>query len=292
MAMLDELRHFVLIAGHGTFTAAAGQAHLTQPALSASIARLEAFVGARLFHRGAGGTRLSAAGEALLPRARAALAAVDEGQRAVQEVLGLTAGEVRLGAGATACTCFLPPLLAAFRRQHPGIVLKLRETTTPQAKQAIAAGELDLAVVTDASGEHWMDDELVLVAAPDALATARRAPFVTFPPGATSRELLGRHFPDARIVMELSGIAAVVAFVRAGVGVALVSRHAVAAEIARGTLAIVPHRATPLRRRLALAHLGVARLPPAAAALRKLLLTPPPAQGARRSRRQASPSRT
>src|SRR5690242_13497579 len=107
MSMLDELQHFVLIAGHGTFTEAARQAHLSQPALSASIARLEDFVGARLFHRGAGGTRLSAAGEALLPRARAALAAVAEGKRAVGEVLGLAAGEVRLGGGATACTYFL-----------------------------------------------------------------------------------------------------------------------------------------------------------------------------------------
>src|SRR5262245_57943463 len=117
--MLDELTHFVLITHQGTFTAAAAEAHLTQPALSASIARLEAAVGARLFHRGKGGTRLTAAGEALLPRARAALAAVDEGKRAVQEVLGLAAGEVRVGAGATACTYFLPPVLAAFRRAHP-----------------------------------------------------------------------------------------------------------------------------------------------------------------------------
>ena len=282
MAMLDELHHFVLIAGHGTFTEAARQAHLTQPALSASIARLEDFVGARLFHRGAGGTRLSAAGEALLPRARAALAAVAEGKRAVGEVLGLHAGEVRLGGGATACTYFLPPILAEFRREHPGIVLKLREAMTAAVQEAIAAGELDLGIVTDPRGEHWMDDELILVAAPRT--DAARAPFVTFPPGAASRQLLERHFPDAHVVMELSGIAAVVAFVRAGVGIALVSRQAVAAELARRTLVEIAHPRTPVVRPMHLVHLGVERLPPAAAALRRRLLEARPAPTRRRRR--------
>src|SRR6185503_6727184 len=113
--MLEELRHLALVAEHGSFTEAARRAGLSQPALSASIARLERGMGARLLHRGAGGTRLTAAGEALLPRARAALAAVEDGRRAVAEIEGLHAGEVRVGAGATACTYLLPHVLAAFR---------------------------------------------------------------------------------------------------------------------------------------------------------------------------------
>src|SRR5688500_17255644 len=145
--MLDELRHLVLIATHGTFTEAARQAHLSQPALSASVARLEENMRARLLHRGAGGTRLTAAGEALLPRARAALAAVEEGKRAVAEVMGLRAGEVRLGAGATICTYYLPPILARFRRAHPGVVLKLRELLTDEVAHGLETGELDLGLV-------------------------------------------------------------------------------------------------------------------------------------------------
>src|SRR5688572_8997922 len=139
--MFDELRHLVLIATHGTFTEAARQAHLSQPALSASVARLEESVGARLLHRGAGGTRLTAAGEALLPRARAALAAVEEGRRAVEEVMGLRAGEVRVGAGATIVTYYLPPILSRFRKAHPGVVLKLRELVTYDVAQALETGE-------------------------------------------------------------------------------------------------------------------------------------------------------
>src|SRR5688572_18884537 len=160
--MMDELGHLVLVAAHGSFTEAARRAALSQPALSASIARLEAQMGARLFHRGAGGTRLTAAGEALLPRARAALAAVEDGRRAVAEIAGLRAGEVRLGGGATVCTFFLPPVLSAFRREHPGIVLKLREAVGDEVREAVEAGALDLGLVTsDGDGEPWLTDELI-----------------------------------------------------------------------------------------------------------------------------------
>lgn len=269
--MLEELRHLLLIATHGTFTEAARQAHLSQPALSASVARLEAEMGAKLLHRGAGGTRLTAAGEALLPRARAALAAVEEGKRAVAEVMGLAAGEVRIGAGATICTFYLPPILASFRRAHPGVVLKLRELITGDVAHGLEAGELDLGLVAARleNGEPWRRDELILVG---ARGVKDDAPFVTFPPGSSTRELLARHFPSARVVMELSGIAAVLAFVRAGVGVALVSRAAVATDLARRSLVEVRHPRTPIVRELSLVHRGVDRLSPAAAALRARLL--------------------
>ena len=131
--MYDELRHLVLIVEHGTFTEAARHAHLSQPALTASIRRLEAHVGAKVLHRGRDGARLTAAGEALLPRAQASLAALEDGIRAVAEVEGLRAGEVRLGAGATACSYLLPPALVGFATAHPGIRYFLRENTTDES---------------------------------------------------------------------------------------------------------------------------------------------------------------
>lgn len=269
--MFDELRHFLLIAEHGTFTEAARRTHLSQPALTASIRRLEDRMGARLLHRGPAGASLTAAGDALVPRARAALAAVEDGQRAVAEVAGLHAGEVRIGAGATACTYLLPPELAAFRQRHPGIRFLLREATTHEALEGLAAGDLDLLVVTvDEGGEHWRDDPLVLVASPDL--EPHGAPFVTFRKGATTRGLVDRHFPEARIVMELGSIAAVKGNVRAGIGIALVSRLAVQSDLELGRLVEVADPRTPIIRPLSIVHRGVERLPPAAAALREQLL--------------------
>ena len=173
--MLDSLRHFTLVAEHGTFTAAARHAHLTQPALTASIQKLEAQLGGKLFARGPSGATLTAAGEALLPRARAAMAAVEEGRRAVSEVLGLAAGSVRIGAGATVCTYYLPRTLAKFRAKHPNVQLLLRESEPANLLDALEAGDLDLMILARIPGspklrsglvrEKWINDELVLVSA-------------------------------------------------------------------------------------------------------------------------------
>src|SRR4051812_22632440 len=188
-AVLEPLKHFALVAQYRTLTAAARHAHVSQPALTASLQRLEAQLGARLFDRGRGGATLTAAGAALLPRARAALAAIEEGRRAVAEVMGLAAGSVRIGAGATVCTYYLPRTLARFRTRHPGVQILLREANQDELVDALEAGDLDLVILariappanvgrvrwspewlratrSGLAREKWMDDELVLVAAP------------------------------------------------------------------------------------------------------------------------------
>lgn len=271
--MLEPLRHFLLIVEHGTFTEAAKRAHLSQPALTQSIRRLEDEMGARLLHRSRRGAELTAAGQALLPRARAALAAVEEGRRAVREVLGVDEGEVRIGAGGTACTYLLPPLVASFRREHPRVRFFLREQTPEEALASLDAGEIDLAIVPADRGDPWFVDELVLVAAPGT--DPKGAPFVTFRTGASSRAELDRAFPSAEIAMELGSIAAVKGHVRSGVGIALVSKHAVKTDVQLGRLVIVRHRKTPIRRTIHVVHRGLDRLPPAAAALRSRMLSKP-----------------
>lgn len=281
--MLDSLQHLLLIVEHGTFTEAARRAHLSQPALTASIRRLEEAFGATLLHRGRKGASPTAAGEALLPRARAALAAVDEGRRAVEEVLELRTGEVRMGAGATACTYMLPKEIARFRRTYPGVTYRLRETTTDEAKQAVLEGDLDLAVTSSATGaahddpawsmledELWRVDRLILVAAPDL--PREGASYLTFRPGSTTRELFQATFPEADVVMELGSIAAVKGHVRAGVGIALVSQDAVTDDLRRRKMVRLADPRTPVERELRLVHRGRARLAPAVAALREQLL--------------------
>lgn len=277
--MLRELEQFVAVATAGTFTAAARRVHLSQPALTAAIQRLEHEVGAPLFDRGRHGAALTAAGRALLPRAQAALAAFADGKRAVAELTGLVAGEVRIGGGATACTYLLPPILARFRRARPGIRLVVREGNTDELEQGVDDGSLDLAIITvdrrrpgrgplDRLGRH-ADDELIVVAAPDV--EARTLPWITFAPGSPTRALLLERLPDATVVMELGSIAAVKANVRAGIGMALVSRLAVASDLLRGNLVEVPFRWAPVRRKLAVRHRGERHLAPAAAALLALL---------------------
>jgi DNA-binding transcriptional LysR family regulator len=292
--MLEPLRHFALVAQHGTFTAAARHAHVTQPALTASIQRLEAQMEAKLFVRGSGSrarTTLTAAGEALLPRARAAIAAIDEGKRAVAEITGLAAGSVRFGAGATVCTYYLPRTLARFRALHPGVQILLREATQEDLLDALETGDLDVVVVarvregrgrrgfvdgaipTSLALEKWIDDELVLVGAPGV--DPRTAPLVTFARGATTRTIVDRQFPGRAIAMELGSIAAIKGNTRAGVGVALVSRRAAQRDFASGQLVELPTDRTPIVRPLYLVHRGRDRIPPAAAELVRMLRAKP-----------------
>jgi len=297
--VLEPLRHFALVVQHRTFTAAARHAHVTQPALTASIQRLEAQVGARLLDRGRGGATVTAAGAALLPHARAALAAVEDGRRAVAEVAGLAAGSVRVGAGATVCTYYLPGTLARFRGRHPGVQIRLREANPDELLDALEAGDLDLVILARVargggpdllraarSGlvrEKWMDDELVLVAAPGI--DTRAAPLVTFARGATTRALVDLHFGALPIAMELGSIAAIKGNTRAGVGVALVSRRAVERDLAAGQLVVVPTERTPIIRPLYLVHRGRDRLAPAAAELHGMLRESRGAGRERRARR-------
>ncbi len=272
--MIEGFRHFLLIADHGTFTAAARHAHLSQPALTASIRRLEEQLDARLFDRGRLGATLTAAGKALLPHARAAAVAVDEGVAAVARLATIEAGEVRIGGGSTACTYLLPPLLSAFRRKHPKVAIYLRELPEESAVDAFERGELDLVVATGKRGDRFRDEDVVLVAArevdPDAL------PFITLPRGSAVRAMLDQYFPKAPITMELASISTVKGSVRAGLGMALISRSAVATDLALGRLVLVRHPAVPIPRPLRLLHRGVDRLSPPARALRALLLADAP----------------
>lgn len=283
--MLDSLRHFVLVVECGTFTEAARRAHITQPGLSASIKRLEDAFGAPLLHRLPRGAAPTAAGEALLPRARAALAAVEEGRRAVVEVLGLEAGEVRVGGGTIACTYLLPDRLAAFRERYPGVTVRLRETLTPDVRGRVDAGHLDLGIAEASGGdrsdreEPFASDALVLVASPEAAEAwssgerlHRGAPTITFQEGASLRAALDGAFHDVEIVTEVSSVSTAKGFLRAGLGVGLLSRVAVEVDLQLGRLQVVPDPRTPPPRELVLVHRGRSRLTPAAGALRAVLL--------------------
>jgi DNA-binding transcriptional LysR family regulator len=294
--MYDLMRYFVSVAELGTLTAAARKVHVTQPALTFALKRLEDEVGAVLVVRSRPKVGLTEAGRAFLPHARAALASVNDGLRAVEEVTGLRAGSVSIGAGATACTYYLPPILAEYRRLWPKVAILVREAPTRELESGLAAGELDLALVsTDdgARGDFFCDDELVLVAG--SRAVAADAPFVTFPRGAHARDVLDELFPEATIAMEIASIAAVKANVRAGVGIALVSRRAVARDLANLQLVELRSARTPVVRKLSLVHRGVALLPPAALALRELLLArrpnePPQKKDTKRLRKRAEPA--
>lgn len=149
MVRLVEARHLryaLALAEHAHFGRAAASLGMAQPPLSTQIAALEREVGERLFDRTPRGVFPTAAGEAFLVRARAALAEmsrarVDAGRAARGET-----GRLRIGFIGSALLDPLPGVLGRFRRTHPDVRLTLQELDSPAAAAALLAGDLDVAV--------------------------------------------------------------------------------------------------------------------------------------------------
>jgi len=165
---LDVRRLKVLreVAARGSFSAAAEALAFTQPAVSRQIATLEAEAGTRLVDRTARGVRLTPAGELLVEHADAILGRLAAAESQLEALAELDAGRLRLGAFPTASATLTALAIAAFAEAHPGVELRLVEGRSNETLPMLAAGELDLAVVSDAGTdmptdvelEHLMDD--------------------------------------------------------------------------------------------------------------------------------------
>lgn len=169
MASLRQLECLVRVADEGSFTLAAELMGFTQPALSHQIRALEQEAGGSLIERLPRSVRLTAAGRAMLPHARAALLSADRALAGARASNGLTQGELHVSTVYSIGLGVLPPVLRTWRREHPDILVRLFEHShADQMRTAVLAGEADLAIgpiPTDWSGAvHPLgEEEYVLV---------------------------------------------------------------------------------------------------------------------------------
>jgi DNA-binding transcriptional LysR family regulator len=239
---LDVRRLRVLreVAHHGSFSAAAEALAFTQPAVSRQIATLEAEAGTRLVDRSARGVRLTPAGELLVEHADAILGRLATAESQLEALAEVDTGRLRLASFATASATLTALAIAAFARDHPGVDLRLVEGRSEETLPLLAAGEIDLAVVTDAAGDAPADVELEhLMDDPFYVALAREHPLASEPELRMEdlREetwIEGRHCADALLTAARdAGFEPRVAFdaaewlgkqglVAAGVGIALI----------------------------------------------------------------------
>lgn len=144
---LRQLLYFVAVAEEASFTRAAARLHVAQPGVSAQIRRLEREFGQDLLDRSGRTVRLTEVGAAVLPYARAALAAVAGARLAVDELTGLVRGRVAVGMVASCSSLDIPALLADFHRDHPAVEIALSEANSDHLVEAVQAGRLDLAFI-------------------------------------------------------------------------------------------------------------------------------------------------
>lgn len=238
---LRHLRYFIAVAEELHFGRAAQRLGIAQPALSQQIQRLEAEIGAELFHRSRRRVELSAAGAAMLAQSRRALAdasgAVDSARRAARGETGLlTVGFIESAAGLV-----LPRAVRSFRERHPRVELVLRELGVDAQLAGLHSGVIDVAIVRPpVEGEQLrvetvLEEGLVVAVADDHLLASRRRvgprTLAGEPLVLISREVVPGLYDQivalqpggraAEIAQEASSIQAVLALVAAGIGVSL-----------------------------------------------------------------------
>ncbi len=177
----ENLKAFLAVAEAGSFSQAAQNLFLTQPAVSKRIAALEAQLNHPLFNRLGREVTLTEAGEALLPRAQSILQAMAETERNIRELSGEIRGTLRVATSHHIGLHHLPPILREFASTHINVNLQFEFLDSERAHERILRGECDLAVVTLApvvedplQAEVIWRDPLVFVASPDHALVSRR----------------------------------------------------------------------------------------------------------------------
>jgi len=280
---LRQLEYFVAVAEEANFTRAAQRIHVAQPAVSAQIQRLERELGQPLLDRSRRTVRLTAAGEAALPYARAALAAVADIHVAVEELTQLVRGTVAIGT-VTSHSVDMPLLLADFHADHPEVEITLSTDSSDTLIEMVRTGRLDAAIVSVGPGERpeGLDVEVVTdeaiaaaVCQTDELASRKTIrltdladrQLIALPVGAGIRHQFDAACAKAgvspRVAFEASTPLALADLAERGLGVAIVP-----ASVPRGrdglyALPIVPE----LRGRLVLAWRSGGPMSPAARVL-------------------------
>ncbi len=256
---LRALALFVAVVEHGTMTAASEASGLGQPAISAQVRALEGHYGTVLLERGARGVVPTLAGQLVADYARRTLALVDELKRSIDDLEGLTAGRLVIGASSTVGEQFLPAYLGRFHSAYPGVALEVRIGNTDEITALVAERSLDFAFVgrsptdPDLTTESVFTDEVVafvppgdplLRDAPMACQDLNGRQFVLRERGSATRDRALRCLERAGCTpghtIELGSNEAVKRAVEAGLGIGLLSTHAVEAERLAGLLVDLP----------------------------------------------------
>lgn len=285
-----QLRVFVTVARHLSFSRAAEELHLTPPAVSMQVRHLETQLGVPVFDRSGSSVSLTLVGEYVLVHARRMLGELKEAEDLVARLRRVETGRVQVGMLGTA-KYFLPKLLAGFLKDRAGLELVLIEGNRQHLVELLQRSELDLAIMgrpsreLDTCAEPFGVHPLgVLASTEHPLARAARVepgqlgcePFIIRESGSGTRLVMEEYFKEWRIsppvIMRLSSNETIKQAVMANLGLSFLSLHTAASELRQGVLKVLPVSGLPALRRWHVVHIRARTLAPAAEALRYYLL--------------------
>jgi DNA-binding transcriptional LysR family regulator len=289
-ATLRQLRVFSTVARTLSFSAAARELHLTQPAVSIQVKQLEGHAGLPLFEQIGKKVFLTEAGRELARYAAGVTDLLREAEDTLAALRGVRGGVLKIGVVSTA-KYFAPTLLAEFTRAHPDVRIKLAVSNREDVVASLASNEVDVAIMGRPPRELATADEPfashphAIIAAPDhPLAAKRRIPlarlagehFLIREPGSGTRGSMERVFADHGLAiaasMEMSSNETIKQAVMAGMGISFLSLHTVGLELEAKRLVILDVAGLPVVRQWHVIHLRDKRLSPAARLFRDFLL--------------------
>ena len=287
---LRQMKVFAAVARNLSFTRAARELHLTQPAVSQQVKLLEEEVGLPLFEKIAGKIQLAPAGVELLRYASQTIELMREASESLAAMRGLKRGVLKLGAVSTA-KYFAPSLLSAFTPAYPEVAIKFDVGNREEVIKQMAENEIDLVIMgrppreLDTVAAPFAKNPLVIIAAPDhPLASRKRVQlkqlgteqFIIREAGSGTRASMEhvfreRHVPF-RVSMEVSSNETIKQAVMAGMGISFISAHTVGLELAAGKLVCLDIAGLPIVRDWYVMYLRDKHLSPITEAFRKFLL--------------------
>ena len=260
-----EVRHLKLVqavTAHGSLTRAGAELHLTQSALSHQLRDIELRLGTSLFLRVGKRMVLTPAGEQLLRSADDVLAMIDRTEETIRRLAGTSGGVLRISTECYTCYHWLPSLLKEYRRAHPRVEIQVEAEATQHPLPYLLDGRLDVAIVSDPVRDRRLvtrrlfDDEMVVILEPrHPLATQpyvrvedfANETLLIYPPKEEStiyqQVLISAGVRPAKL-QQVQLTEAIIELVKAGLGIAVLARWAVAPYVKAGAL-----RAVPLTRR-------------------------------------------
>jgi DNA-binding transcriptional LysR family regulator len=247
-----RLSVFRAVARQQSFSRAADDLYLSQPAVSKHIRQLEAELGVRLFQRLGNRVELTDAGRILLDYAQRVSVLTEEVRHVLAELEGLQRGHLRVGASTTAGLYLLPEVLARFQKKYPGMEATLTIANSADIMRRVLGGEVELGFVgapAEAPGlqaRPFTEDQIVLIVPAGHRLLQHRTfskeifaeeTLIMREAGSSTRQIVETHLAQLGAkpgrVMEMSGCEAAKRAVAAGLGVAFISRRAVGLELAQ-----------------------------------------------------------
>lgn len=270
MLNLYQLQIFQTVAQVGSFSRAAQQLYLSQPAVSQHIQALETDLGVRLFHRGRRGIKLTASGELLQDYARSLLLFAEKTRQIVAQPEDAPASHpLQIGASPGVGAYLLPNWIQAFNRRFPELAIKVKTSPSPAIIDAVVAGGLKLAIIEGELAEEPVQylplwgEEIVIVTPPESgrnssrtihIAELAQKNLIVREEGSLTRawemQLFSQYNLTPHIVAEFNSPAAIKQAVASGLGVALLPYFAVETECNAGRLRAIRLKNTSLTRTL------------------------------------------